>query len=179
MKAEYAQRLEERDRESLALWAAECAEHVLPYFEDKCSEDDRTRKAFEAARLWARGQLSVSKAREAAFAAHAAARQAGDAAATAAARAAGHAAATAHVADHARHAATYAVKAACAAADPADRDRAAAGEYDWQYSCLPEHLRPLALPTAANVPCGPQDTGSHLPHTPDPEAEHQSRGSPT
>ena len=67
------------------LWATDCAEHVLPYFEAQFSDDNRPRKAIEAGRAWVRGELTLSEARAAAFAA----------------RAAGHAAATAHVAGHA------------------------------------------------------------------------------
>jgi hypothetical protein len=104
-------RVDEQDHRSLALRAADSAERVLSYFEAKYPGDDRPRKAVEAARAWARGELAVSEARAAAFAAHAAARAAEDPAARAAARAAGHAAATAHVAGHARHAAAYAVAA--------------------------------------------------------------------
>jgi hypothetical protein len=63
MKVEDAKRLDEQDHKSLARWAADCAEHVLPYFE-KYSEDDRPRKALEAGRAWARGELTMSKARE-------------------------------------------------------------------------------------------------------------------
>jgi len=146
MKVEHAKRLDEQDHRSLVLWAADCAEHVLPCFEENYSEDDRPRKALEAGRAWARGELSMSEARAAAFAAHAAARDTDHAAARAAARAAGHAGATAHVAGHARHAAAYAVNAATAAAIPADAGTAAATERDWQCRRLPEHLRPVAFP---------------------------------
>jgi len=96
---------------ALALWAATCAEHVLPIFENIYPEDDRPRQAIEAAREWVRGELTVSEARRFAFAAHDAARDAKDAKAIAAARAAGHAAATAHVAGHSQYAARYAQKA--------------------------------------------------------------------
>jgi hypothetical protein len=148
MKVEDAKRLDEQDHRSLALWAANCAQRVLPYFEEHYPKDDRPRKALEAGRAWAQGELSVSKARAAAFVAHAAARDADDAAARAAARAAGHAAATAHVAGHARHAAAYAVNAATAAAIPSDAGTAAVTERDWQRRRLPEHLRPVAFPPA-------------------------------
>jgi len=107
--------LDEGDHRSLALWAADCAEHVLPHFEEMCPDDDRPRKAVEAGR----------------------------AAARAAARAAGHAAATAHVAGHADHAAAYAVTAATRAAGPEAASAAAAKERDWQYRHLPKPLRPL------------------------------------
>jgi hypothetical protein len=102
-----------RERRSQALWAADCAERVLPYFGDVFPGDDRPRKAIEAARAWARGEIRVGEARAAALAAHAAARDAAAAnypAACAAARAAGHAAATAHVASHARAVTFYAEK---------------------------------------------------------------------
>ena len=107
-----------RDQKALALWAADCAERALPFFEKEYPHDDRPRKAIQAARAWARGEITVGQARASAFAAHAAARDAARnrhpaacAAAVAAARAAGHAAATAHVAGHAPHVAAYAVKA--------------------------------------------------------------------
>ena len=97
--------------EALAEWAAARAEQVLALFEAVVPRDLRPRQGIEAARAWARGELSMSKAREAAFACHAAARDVNDEAACAAARSAGHAAATAHVAAHARHASSYAEKA--------------------------------------------------------------------
>lgn len=96
----------------MVLWATDCAEHVLPYFEEKYPKDNRPRNAVEAGRAWVRGEIAMSEARAAAFAAHAAARDADQGAACAAARATGHAAATAHMAAHAPHAAAYAVKAA-------------------------------------------------------------------
>lgn len=130
----------EQDHRLLAVWAADCAEHVLPYFEEKYPNDDRPRKAVEAARAWTRGEIRVSQARTAALAAHAAARDADEDTARAAARAAGHAAATAHVAGHARGAALYAVKVAAASG--------ATAESDWQYRRLPEHLRPLTSPAS-------------------------------
>jgi len=139
MKVKPAKRLDEEDHQSLALWAADCAEHVLPYFEENYPEDKRPRQALEAARAWACGEIKCGKARAAAVAAHAAARAADEGAARAAARAAGHAAATAHMASHARHAAAYAVKATTVAGT------AAATERDWQCRRLPKHLRPVAL----------------------------------
>jgi hypothetical protein len=56
----------------LALWAADCAEHVLSYFEGEYPEDDRPRNAVEAGRAWVRGEIKMSEAGSAAFAAHAA-----------------------------------------------------------------------------------------------------------
>ena len=142
--------LDERDHGSLVLWATDCAEHVLPYFEEKHPEDDRPRSAVEAGRAWMRGEITMSGARSAAFAAHAAARDADGSAARATARATGHAAATAHVASHAAHAANYAVKAVVYAAVPTDTAAAAARERDWQYRHLPKHLRVVAFPARSN-----------------------------
>jgi hypothetical protein len=122
----------------LALWAADCAGRVLPLL-TASGADDRPQRAVDAARSWARGELSVGAAREAAFGAHAAARSAAGAAASAAARSAGHAAATAHMADHALQAAGYALKAVYAAGMSAEAERF------WQDDRLPESIRSLVL----------------------------------
>lgn len=99
----------------LATWAADCAEHVLPLFSEQYPQDNRPRRAIEAARAWARGEVTVGEARAAGLEAHAAARDAANDAARAAARAAGQAVGTAHMADHAPHAAAYAIQAMQAA----------------------------------------------------------------
>ena len=157
MIAKHTKRLDEQDHRLLAVWASDCVEHVLAYFNETHPDDDRPRKAIEAARAWVRGDLPMIDARKAAFASHAAAREANNAAAQAAARAAGHAAATAHVADHARHAAAYAVKAVTSAKIA---DNATAAESDWQYQHLPKHLRSIALPTSRHSPYPNDDSKS-------------------
>ncbi|WP_141504374.1 putative immunity protein [Paenibacillus luteus] len=140
-----AELVSKQNQKKLVLWAAECAEHVLPYFEEACPNDHRPREAIEAGRAWVRGEIVMSEARTAAFAAHAAARDADQTAVSAvvnrlhscaAARAAGHAAATAHVAGHAVHAATYAAKAAAYAAEAKDADANTTKEREWQYQRL-------------------------------------------
>ena len=93
-----ALRLSKQDHRALVLWAADCAERVLPYFEEKHPKDDRPWKAIEAARAWTRGEIRVGPARVAGVAAHAAARDADEGAARASARAPGQAAGTAHMA---------------------------------------------------------------------------------
>jgi len=138
-------KLDRQDQKALALWAADCAEHVLPYFEKRYPKDHRPRKAIEAARAWANGRIMVGEARKAALDAHAAARNASQASARAAARSAGHAAATAHVAGHAPHAADYAVKAAEAAG--------VANEREWQCQRLPKHLQYIAGSNIALYTC--------------------------
>src|SRR5215210_1489086 len=87
--------LEDDDHHLLALWAADCAEHVLPYFEAERPGDDRPRRAIEIGRAWARGEATMTEARTAAGHANAAARDV-IGAARHAAHAAGQAAAVAH-----------------------------------------------------------------------------------
>ena len=125
-----------QDHKTLVVWATDCAEHVLHYFEEKQLKDDRPRKAIEAGRAWVRGEITVSEVRTAALEAHAAARSINDAAARAAARAAGQAAGTAHVADHAIHAATYAAKAASFFSKDENSHVNTAKERNWQYRHL-------------------------------------------
>lgn len=136
--------LDRDDHETLAQWAADCAERVLSCFETQYPDDSRPRDAIELARAWVRGELAVHEARAAAFTAHAAARQVDDLSAQAAARAAGHAAATAHVAGHARHAAAYAVKAVAYSDGAPDTEFAVFKDREWQILQLPEHLRSVA-----------------------------------
>lgn len=137
--------LEPSQHRLLALWAANCAEHVLPLFTTRYPEDDRPHQAIETARAWAQGQASVEDAREAAFAAHAAARDAHNPAAREAARAAGHAVATAHMADHELGAAAYAIKAVQLASDASDWISAGKDECIWQRDQLPDEIRELVL----------------------------------
>ncbi|HBG69446.1 MAG: hypothetical protein A2W93_15280 [Bacteroidetes bacterium GWF2_43_63] len=118
------------DHQTLALWAADCAERVLPLFADLNPDDTRPSLAIAAVRVWASGQMSVGEARKSAFAAHAAARESGSTAAAAVARSCGHAAATAHVAGHAIHAAIYAIKAVTLAGSDIE------AEYIWQLKRL-------------------------------------------
>jgi hypothetical protein len=137
--------LDEARHRLLAGWAADCAEHVLALFTDKYPEDERPRRAIETARAWARGEATVGEAREAALAAHAAARSVSDVVASEVARAAGHAVATAHMADHELGAAMYAIKAVRLAAPPSEA--LIAGEYEcqWQREQLPDAIRELVL----------------------------------
>jgi hypothetical protein len=136
--------LEDADHRLLAVWAADCAEHVLHLYERERPGDDRPRRAIEQARAWARGEISMTEARKAAYAAHDAAREVSGAAREAA-RAAGHAVAVAHMADHELGAAAYAIRAARAASDEDERDEAGRRERDWQREQLPEKIRELVL----------------------------------
>jgi hypothetical protein len=55
--------LTDTDHRLLALWAAECADHVLRFFEDAQPSDGRPRDAVGAARAWARGEMRMMDAR--------------------------------------------------------------------------------------------------------------------
>jgi len=136
--------LKDADHQRLALWAADCAEHVLHHFERARPGDDRPRRAIELARAWARGEVTMSEARAAAGHANAAARDLGGAARHAA-HAAGQAAAVAHVAAHELGAAAYAIKAARAAAPDGQGEDAGRLECSWQRDQLPEAIRELVL----------------------------------
>jgi hypothetical protein len=76
---------------ALASQAADLAERVLPYFESRHPDDLRPKRAIDAARAWARGEITVGEARDAALGAHDAARETSHSEARAAARVAGHA----------------------------------------------------------------------------------------
>jgi len=133
-----AELVRKTDHKTLAIWAADCAERALPYFEEKYPEDTRPRKAIEACREWARtGVFRMADVRKTALAAHAAAREVkeGDAARSAA-RATGQALATAHVPAHALAAALYAATAVRDAVNAPDADSAATREREWQYQHL-------------------------------------------
>jgi hypothetical protein len=67
--------LTDPDHHLLALWAAACAEHVLPLFEAARPEDQRPWRAMNAARAWASGASG-----QAAVVAHVAAHELGAAA---------------------------------------------------------------------------------------------------
>jgi hypothetical protein len=133
------------DHKTLAAWACDCAERVLPYFEKIYPEDDRPKMAIEAGRAWVRtGVFRMADIRKAALDAHAAARNAkaaGQDAACFAARAAGHAVATAHIDAHAFGGADYAIKATVAA-NPPNAEINTTKERNWQYQHLIELRKP-------------------------------------
>jgi hypothetical protein len=135
--------LEDRDHRLLAVWAADCAEHVLHHFEGARPTDDRPRRAIDLGRAWARGEVPWAEARTAAGHANAAARDLRGAARHAA-YAAGQAAAVGHVAAHELGAAAYAIRAARAAAGD-EAEQAGRRECEWQRDQLPDRIRDLVL----------------------------------
>ncbi|MGH3715722.1 MAG: putative immunity protein [Micromonosporaceae bacterium] len=126
----------------LAEWAALCAEHVLPLFEQAQPDDTRPRDAIGIGRAWIRGEVPMRVAHRAAFPANAAGRDL-PAPAKYAALAAGQAVAVAHVAAHDLGAAAYAIRAAAAARGESEAARLA--ERDWQRERIPADVRELVL----------------------------------
>ena len=132
------------DHHLLALWAAQCAAHVLPYFEEVRSDDNRPRRALELTQAWVKGEISMKEAHKAAFTANAAARDVAGAAKFAA-LAAGQAVAVAHVAAHELGAAAYALRAVMAAATDENKELVREQEWQWQCKHLPTQIRELVL----------------------------------
>lgn len=129
------------------LFAADCAERVLPIFEKTCPGDDRPRKAIEAARAFARGEINNAARKASAVAAWTAARNAARAAAWTAVWDAGWDAAresprNAAAAAEASDAAAASCAAWYAAMDAARAARRAAmgAEIEWQQNRLLQYL---------------------------------------
>lgn len=136
--------LSDPDHHLLALWAADCAEHVLPLFERERPADDRPRHALELVRAWTRGEVTMTESRTAAGHANAAARDLRGASRYAA-YAGAQAAATAHVAAHELGAAAYGIRAVQAARVGVDEVEAGRRECAWQRDRLPVRVRDLVL----------------------------------
>ena len=128
----------------LAIWASDCAEHVLHFFEEVQANDDRPRQAIEQICAWVRGEVSMTEARTAGGHAMGAARELRGAPRNAA-YAAGQAAVVAHVAAHELGAAAYAIKAVRASVPKDERDEAGRLECEWQRAQLPSEIRELVL----------------------------------
>ena len=136
--------LSDEDHRRIALWAAECAEHVLGLFEEVEPSDSRPRAAVDAIRAWTRGELAMMDTR--AFGGHSmGAARALSGAARFAAYAAGQAACVAHVPEHDLGAAAYAIKAVRAAAPAGAQAVAGREELAWQRDRLPPSVRELVL----------------------------------
>ena len=155
-----AQTLSEADRRRVALWAADCAERVLPLFEADAPEDDRARDAVARARAFGRGELDAAGEIRRRFVAGRAAGSARSPAAVAAARSAGQASGVAHMGAHALGSAGYAaLAAALAAAD--DPERARRAEVRWQLEHMTAETRAALsrLPLLGQDPSGPLGRG--------------------
>ena len=136
--------LQDADHHLLAIWAADCAQHVLHLFEEMQPNDERAHRAIEAARAWAQGAITMSQSKAAGGHAMAAARNL-NGASRYAAYAAGQAGVVAHVAAHELGAAAYAIKAVREAALEGHIEESGRLECKWQRAQLPSRIRELVL----------------------------------
>jgi hypothetical protein len=150
------QALSESDRRLLALWAADCAEHVLPLFEREAPEDTRARDGIDRARAFGRGERDTAEEIRRRFVAGRSAQSARTPAGVAAARAAGQASGVAHMGAHALGAAAYAAKAAMLTG--ADQEASRREEVRWQL----RRLTPDARSTLATLPLLGEDSSGPL-----------------
>lgn len=137
-KAFFLELVEQTDQKTLAVWAIDCAERVMPYFENTYPDDSRPRTAIDTLKTWMEtGVFKMAVIRKASLDSHAAAREVGeDNPARSAARAAGQAVGTAHVPMHAIGAAIYGLQAIYRATDAEHAEAAVTQERDWQYQHL-------------------------------------------
>jgi len=152
------QALSEADRRLVALWAADCAERVLPLFEAEAPTDDRARDGIDRARAFSRGELTAAGEIRRRFIAGRAAQSAKSPAAVAAARSAGQASGVAHMGAHALGAAAYAAKAVALAAEEVD---AREDEIRWQLAHMTPEVRAALrrLPALGEDSAGPLGSG--------------------
>lgn len=150
------QTLSEADRRIVALWAADCAERVLPLFEAEAPSDGRPADAIARARAFGRGDLDAAGEIRRRFVAGRAAHVVTTPAAIAAARSAAQASGVAHMGAHALGAAGYAAKAA-GLAKP-DRASAVEDEIRWQL----EHATALARDALLRLPALGEDSAGPL-----------------
>ncbi|MGA2142271.1 MAG: putative immunity protein [Brevinematales bacterium] len=134
----------DEDHHLLAIWAAQCAQHVLHYFEEVRPNDGRPRRAIELTHAWVHGEITMKQARNAAGESQAAAREVSGAAKQAA-LSAGQAAVVAHVAAHELGAAAYAIRAVMAASTEDKKEMLRQQECLWQRGMLPDRIRDLVI----------------------------------
>jgi hypothetical protein len=153
------QTLSEPDRRLLALWAADCAERVLPVFIAEAPDEGGPADAIARARAFGRGELDAAGEIRRRFVAGRAAHAVQGPAAIAAARSAAQASGVAHMGAHALGAAAYAVRAA-ELADP-DRPTARDAEIAWQLERLTAEQRAALrrLPLLGQDAAGPLGPG--------------------
>jgi len=131
-RARVIRRLETWNERTARLFAADCAESVVHLFEERYPGDERPRRAIEAARRYARGEIDSAARSAARSAADSAAWSAADSAARSAVWAAWSAADSA---------ARSAVWAARSAADSAAWSAARSAAWSAQTALLMEYLR--------------------------------------
>lgn len=93
--------IERQKHRTLVMWAFDCAQEPLAYFESKYPNEERPRKALELCEAWARGIIKMPEAKRAILDAHAVAKEIDDKECIALAHAIGQAGSTVHVETHA------------------------------------------------------------------------------
>ena len=93
--------IELQNHRTLVMWAFDCAQEPLSFFEEKYPNNPRPRKALELCKAWASGKTKMPEAKSAILAVHTAAKEMDDKEFIAIAHAIGHACATVHVVSHA------------------------------------------------------------------------------
>lgn len=126
------------DQKILAVWAIDCVERVMPYFEKEYPTDKRPRNALITLKEWLKtGQFSMKVIRKASLDSHAVAKELGNNnPASSVTHAAGQAVATAHVPTHAIGGAMYALQAIYRAHPDDKADQAVLTERNWQHQHL-------------------------------------------
>ena len=152
------QTLDLNQRRLLALWAADCAQHVSVFIENEDGAHDRARAAIALARSFASGELPAGEAIRRRFGGGSSRPLLGSAA-TAALRAAGQASAVCHMGAHALGAAAFAALAS-ASAEGAEAE-AGTSELRWQLDQASGEVRATlrALPRLGENRAGPLGAG--------------------
>lgn len=147
------------DRRLVALWAADCAERVLPLVETDVPDDDRAREGIDRTRAFGHGEVDAAQEIRRRFVAGRAAQSAKSPAAVAAALSAGQASSVAHMGAHALGAAAYAAKAVALAA--VDQEAARLHEVQWQLDHMTADVRTALsrLPLLGENSSGPLGPG--------------------
>lgn len=127
--------IEKTNQKTLAIFAIDCIERVMHFFEEQYPHDPRPRNAIIELKAWIiTGIFKMSVIRKASLDSHAAAKEIGNSSpAASVAHAAGQAVATTHVKTHAYGPAIYAQQAIFRATGSVEELRK---ERDWQYHHL-------------------------------------------
>lgn len=156
MREQSPQTLSETDRRLVAVWAADCVEHVVNRL--GASRDEAIAELITRTRAYARGEMGTAEGIRRRFTGGAA-NAMHNAALAAAVHAAGQAAAIPHMGAHAMGAAAYAAQA-IGLANP-DKPKAIEDEIQWQLGHMSAevHRALQSLPPVGKNPAGPLGPG--------------------
>jgi hypothetical protein len=122
------------DQQTLSMWAAECAKHVLPFAGSERNDLSPVERGFKSLELWQTGNISLHKLRQTSLEIHKLALNCSEETVKNAIRTAGHAVAVGHMREHAMVCADYAIKT-IQSAFPRETDRITQ-ERKWQLNVL-------------------------------------------